>query len=228
MSGIASAPDPDSAKAWSGLVESKVRFLVGSLEFLSETINLARPFTKGFKRVHQVSNSEEAEQVHNGSTKYQTEETKTVETTDPELVTTNGEGAAVPEAGEAPTIAKAGEKQKIYTITFYIGIDLTEKATKNLDISYATNSFYEACRQWDGFKGHEDTYFLKVVPCKNYDLPGDLFDAKAGEVKPVKPPKGKKAAAVKRSFSDVDDTATTNGEAKRQHITTPAPTPAPG
>ena len=230
LSVIASAPDQDSAKAWSGLVESKIRHLVGSLEFLSETINLARPFTKGFKRVHQVDSPEEAEQVHNGSTKYQTEETKTVETTDPELVTTNGEGAAVPEAGDTPIQTSASGKQKIHTITFYIGIDLTEKATKNLDISYATNDFYQKCREWEGCKGKDGIYVLKVIPCKNYELPGDLFDLAAGDVKPIKPAKAKKTSAVKRSFSEVDEAAM-NGEtsAKKPHmvassVEAPAPT----
>lgn len=166
LSVIASSTSQDAAKAWSGLVESKVRHLVTQLEFLSDLINLARPFTKGFKRVHKVVGQEQADEVRNGVMKYQVEETKTVETTDPEIVTTNGEGAAIPEASNVKPAALTDEPQTIYTITFYIGVDITDKASKNLNISSATNYFISQCQTWQNY--NQDLHSLKVIPCKKY------------------------------------------------------------
>ena len=217
LSVIAAAPTEDAAKAWSGLVESKVRHLVSHLELLADTINLARPFTKGFKRAHEVHNPQEKEEVVSGIMKYQVEATKIVETTDPELVTTNGEGAAIPEPKSVDATLPPNEKQKMYTITFYIGIDLTEKATKNLNISAATRSFTSMCEEWANFD--REVHTLKVIPCRNYDLPDDIFDREAGEVKPVKPVKAKKALA-KKSSEEVEET-TTNGDVKPPHADTP-------
>jgi poly(A) polymerase len=128
---IASAMNPDAAKAWSGMVESKVRIFVQELEKLHKSgVTLARPFTKGFKRVHKCMNDDEIREVQKGSMKYKFEETKTVETTDPELVTSNGNGAALPSATTSLSDADK-DAHLVYTYTFYVGLDVEEKQKEN-------------------------------------------------------------------------------------------------
>jgi poly(A) polymerase len=197
LSIIASSSSAEAAKQWSGLVESKVRMLVQQLELQADQISLARPYTKGYKRVHSCDSDAQIAEIKKGGMKYKVEETKTVETTDPELVTTNG--GAIPDAKDANT-----DGPKYYTYTFYIGIDLTASAQKNLNISAAIGYFKSVCHQWANY--NPDLHGLDIVPCKGYELPDDLFDKKIGEVKPSKPVK-----KLKRSF---EETGLPNGDAR--------------
>ena len=206
LSIIASSSSAEAAKAWSGMVESKVRILVQSLE-TGDQISLARPYTKGYKRVHSCENDAQVAEVKKGSMKYQIEETKTVENADPELVT-NG-GGAIPDAKDSNT-----EGPTFHTYTFYVGIDLTPQAQRNLNISGAISSFKGVCMQWANY--NSDLHGLDIVPSKSYELPDDLFDKKTGEAKPLKPIK-----KLKRSFNDTD-MANTNGESKVPRITASA------
>jgi poly(A) polymerase len=222
LSIIASSSSPEAAKAWSGMVESKVRILVMQLELQSDQISLARPYTKGYKRVHSCESDAQVLEVKKGSMKYQIEETKTVETTDPDLVT-NG-GGAIPDAKDVST-----EGPTFHTFTFYVGIDITPQAQKNLNISAAISYFKNLCMGWANYKS--DLHGLDVVPCKSYELPDDLFEKKLGESKPTKPVKSAKAVnpvkKLKRSFEEAD-LSTTNGEARLSKMTltgTPTETP---
>lgn len=137
----ASSSNPDAAKAWAGAVESKIRLFVMQLELISD-IKLARPFTKGFKRVHKCESESQIREAQKGSMKYKVEETKTVETTDPELVTANGEGAAIPAAENAKPEADAAARS-LYTYTFYIGIDTIPKGSLNLVPAFS--AFRDVC-----------------------------------------------------------------------------------
>ncbi|KIV81746.1 hypothetical protein PV11_03908 [Exophiala sideris] len=222
----ASSLNADSAKAWAGLVESKVRIFVMQLEGIPG-VTLARPFTKGFKRVHKCADEAQIREVQKGSMSYKVEETKTVETTDPELVTNNGQGAAIPAANGAQPESDHGS-HTIYTYTFYIGIDTT---AKSLNIAPAFQGFKEMCEGWGAFS--RDLHFLTLASIKSWDLPDDVFDRKAGETKPSKPVKKVLKApkvepkGVRRSISEVED-AEPNGESmKRQKLMTPTPTPTP-
>jgi poly(A) polymerase len=156
----ASSFNADAAKAWSGLVESKVRLFVMQLDLMPD-ITFARPFTKGFKRVHKCENEAQIREAQRGSTKYKSEETKTVETTDPELVTTGGEGAAVPAAKEAKAETKEGY-HTVYTYTFYIGIDTVPKAS--LRLVSAFQDFKDVCERWTGF--NRDMHALSLASTK--------------------------------------------------------------
>lgn len=223
LSIIASSNDADAAKAWSGLVESKVRHLVMQLELQADIISLARPYTKGFKRSHKVNDNDQAGEVRKGSMKYKVDETTTVETTDPELVTSNGDGAAIAETTE--TKLNGDGAQTIYTYTFYIGLDLTDKAVKNLNISAPIQYFKNMCATWPRF--NPQAHDINVAPCKNYELPDDVFDTKVGESKPTKPVKKPK----KRVASEADNN--NDSQPKRQAMmgmngtpTALTPTPA--
>lgn len=127
LSITASSRTKEAEAVWSGLVESKIRHLVGALD-RKPTIAVAHPFPKGFERVHIVSNEEEAEAVKNGSTKYQDKGTKT-ETTDErkdvahQAAALSGvENAEVEPVGEKS--ANGGDSHIIYTTTYYIGLEL--------------------------------------------------------------------------------------------------------
>ncbi len=158
---IASSLDADAAKGWGGLVESKVRHLVKSVEDMKADIVLARPYTKGFLRVHRCKSDEQIREVQKGSLKYQTEETKTVETTDPELVTTNGSASSMPlSIGERAERGK--DTSAVYTYTYYIGINTVAKGSLNLVPAF--QSFKSNCSTW---KTHDPgVHFLNLAVSK--------------------------------------------------------------
>lgn len=226
LSIIATAKSQDAAKAFSGLVESKIRILVMQLELQTDLIDLARPFTKGTKRTHKCTR-EQVKEVERGSMQYRVGATETVETTDPQLVISNGDGAAVPEAMDVAPKVEENELQILHTVTFYIGIDLTQNASKNVDMTAAISYFKSLCTNWPLY--NEEMHTLEIMPVKSYDLPDDLFDTAHGEVKPTKPVKIKKKVpptAVKRSFSEVEE-PTANGASKRHAPFAASPTPTP-
>lgn len=130
LSIIAASRTKDAQHVWSGLVESKVRLLVSNLE-TQGSIAIARPFNKGFNRVHHCKNEDEIEAVINDDLKYQALDTKT-ETTDtvkdPKHIAA-AEGQAddilIPN-GDGEAVVDGEEKHTIYTTTYYIGIELIQ------------------------------------------------------------------------------------------------------
>lgn len=120
-----SSKTKEAQSVWSGLVESKLRHLVGALD-RKPTISVAHPFPKGFERVHVVRDDKEAEAVKNGSTQYQAQGTKTEttdETKDPTHTAAAETGA---EDAQVPGMETNGNSDSriIYTTTYYIGLEL--------------------------------------------------------------------------------------------------------
>ncbi|KAI0117563.1 Poly(A) polymerase [Hypoxylon sp. NC0597] len=216
---IATSTTKEAHKIWSGFVESKVRVLVGDLERVS-SIAIARPFNKGYERVHRVKNDQETEEVQNGSLAYRIQdddsdddskvnkengvEVKTEVKTEPnsEAKVENGESTNTdvksdPENQNAkieniPQTPSLGSK--VYTTTHYVGLELAEGA-KSLDLSYQVNAFKTMCAQWEKYQSNLN--FLSIQTVKNTNLPDDVFEP--GEVKPTRPLK--RAAAMKRNAS---------------------------
>lgn len=127
LSITASSRTKEAEAIWSGLVESKLRHLVGALDRKS-VIAVAHPFPKGFERVHVTQNESEVEEVKNGSTKYQAKGTST-ETTDETkdaahqaAAQTGAENVTVPEPSEKPV--QNDGSPNMYTTTYYIGLEL--------------------------------------------------------------------------------------------------------
>lgn len=126
LSITSSSKTKEAQSVWSGLVESKLRHLVGALDRKS-SIEVAHPFPKGFEREHTCKNDEEAEAVKNGSVQYQAQGTKT-ETTDQ----TNDPTHAAALENEATDIHVPETQQQqngegtrtMYTTTYYIGLEL--------------------------------------------------------------------------------------------------------
>ncbi|KKK21417.1 hypothetical protein P175DRAFT_0514913 [Aspergillus ochraceoroseus IBT 24754] len=219
LSITASSRTKEAESVWSGLVESKIRHLVGALD-RKATIAVAHPFPKGFERIHAVANEEEAEAVKNGATKYQDKGTRT-ETTDEtndaahQAAAENGvEGSEVAAATEE---VSNGDSRTMYTTTYYIGLELKPLepgASRSLDISTDAQIFKSTCTSWTGYQpGIND---LSITHVRNFDLPEDIFQP--GEVRPTRPKKKivKKAPAggQKRTIESVDDSS--NPAAKRQ------------
>ena len=212
LSVIASSGNEEIAKAWSGMVESKVRILVSQLELVSDQISLARPFTKGFKRQHKCASEKEMNEVKKGSMKYQVKDAEAIENNDQDLL------RGVPLVNESKDTSTEGKD--FWTHTFYIGIDLTAQAKKNLNLVASINFFKGTCQQWNQYDQAKNG--LDVVPCKAYELPDDLFNSKDGDVKPEKPVK-KVLAKRNASMEPV-----VNGDSKRLKMeAAPTPTPQP-
>lgn len=163
---ISSSNNKDAALAWSGLVESKVRILVMKLEDQADMIELARPFIKGYERVHRVNTDAEAAEVKKGSVRYQVQQTKTTDETNDQTRAAAAEtGTVVGGAKDARAQSNGtSEQQTIYTTTFYVGIELTAAATKNLDISAAISFFKATCTSWQNWK--EELHEINVLPIK--------------------------------------------------------------
>ncbi len=132
---IAASRSKEAQLTWSGLVESKVRLLVTSLENV-KSIELAHPFVKGFDRVHRCQTEDEVERVAHGDLGFQT---KGVETEAVNLVngskddkTANKSSAGEPDArnNDADGQPKTAP-YTIYTTTFYIGIEIVQGSARH-------------------------------------------------------------------------------------------------
>lgn len=219
LSITASSKTKEAEAVWSGLVESKLRHLVGALD-RKGTIAVSHPFPKGFERTHTVSNDQEAEAVKNGSTKYQAKGTKT-ETTD-DVADINHQVAAQngiqhPENVETVEQKTNEETRTMYTTTYYIGLELKPLepgASRSLDISTDAQIFKSTCTSWAGFQpGIND---LSIIHVRNFDLPDDVFES--GDTRPTRPKKRviKKTEATtqKRNIDSLEGVP--HGDTKRQ------------
>ncbi|PGG98004.1 poly(A) polymerase [Blastomyces parvus] len=209
----------DAQSVWSGLVESKLRHLVGALDRKS-SIEIAHPFPKGFERIHICKDQKEISEVLGGSTKYQAKGTKTEttdETNDPQhtAASQNG-GEAIP---MPDTDQPIGDGCTLYTTTYYIGLELkplVPGASRSLDISADTHIFKNTCTSWPQYQpGIND---INITHVRNYDLPEDVFQP--GEVRPSRPKKKvvkkSEATAQKRNIHALENEEPTEHPAKRR------------
>ena len=179
LSIVAGSRSKDAQHVWSGLVESKVRLLVSNLE-TQGSIQVARPFNKGFHRTHVCTSEEEIDSVISGDLNYQAPDVK-VETTDtvkdPKHIAAAEGGAdcgmAMPNGNDDSDI-EGGEQHRFFTTTYYIGIELAQgqytltsylnqltrfcvDKTKRLDISYQTKEFKEICVGWQSYNPEQNS-----------------------------------------------------------------------
>ena len=61
-------------------------------------------------------------------------------------------------------------------------------SSKQLDISWPSQEFFEKCRTWEPYDANGMNVCLSVA--KGYELPDELFEE--GETKPIKPIKAKR------------------------------------
>ena len=115
---------------WSGLVESKVRLLVASLEHV-ESVELAHPFIKGFDRVHRCQTEDEVEKIANGDLHFQADGVTTVPTDltnnqKPDIDANGGPKPEQPHNGNVEQEQKQDTPHAVYTTTYYIGIEIVQ------------------------------------------------------------------------------------------------------
>ncbi|KAJ5361971.1 Poly(A) polymerase [Penicillium brevicompactum] len=231
----ASSKTKEAEGVWSGLVESKLRHLVGALD-RKQIIGIAHPFPKGFERVHLVKTAEQMDAVRNGSTQHVAKGT-TTETTDETnnaahqaAVQNTLENAEIPEPVQTQP---ENDGHTVYTTTYYIGLELMplepgkypnnfspepsdpfQGQSRSLDISSDSQLFKSQCTAWPGYQ--EDVMELTVVHVRNFDLPEDVFQP--GETRPSRPKKKttkkSETAGQKRSIAELD--GSTEGASKRQ------------
>ncbi|GES62343.1 poly(A) polymerase Pap [Aspergillus terreus] len=208
----AASTTKEADSVWSGLVESKIRHLVGALD-RKPTIAVAHPFPKGFERIHIVSNEQEAEAIKNGSTAYQDKGQKTQmtdETNDPAHQAAAQDQIEKREVADTVEAKPKGESWTIYTTTYYIGLEMKPQPPgpgKSLDISADAQIFKSTCTSWPGYQpGIND---ITITHVRNFDLPDDVF--LPGETRPTRPKKKvikkTEATAQKRGIESLDVSA---------------------
>ncbi|KAI9802134.1 MAG: polynucleotide adenylyltransferase [Piccolia ochrophora] len=223
LSVIAASRSKDAQLKWSGLVESKVRLLVSSLETL-DSIGLAHPYIKGFDRVHHCDSEDDVEKIANGEMKFLTTEAKSgltdlLSKAKHELVAEgNAEDLKLPN-GDGELKENGNASHTIYTTTYYIGIEIAPNSTKQLDVSYQTKEFKEICTGWQQF--NEDLNSVSVVHTRNYDLPADVFEP--GEIKPARAKvrrtkKVETSIPKKRRFPDQNELLRDPGSSERREM----------
>lgn len=124
LSITSSSTNKEAQSVWSGLVESKLRHLVGALD-KKASIEVAHPFPKGFERVHVCKDGKQIEAAKSGSTQYQEKGTKT-ETTDQTNDPTHLAAAQDnTDNMHMPGLQQSADQENhIFTTTYYIGLDL--------------------------------------------------------------------------------------------------------
>ncbi|KAL9081547.1 MAG: hypothetical protein Q9159_007266 [Coniocarpon cinnabarinum] len=206
LSIVSGSKTKDAHLVWSGLVESKVRRLVSSIEMAQPNIQIARPYTKGFDRIHQCKNEEEIGNALHGRLDHLVKDSKSMneemakDATHVAAAEGGAENGAIemPKTGQDSVDASTG-LATVYTTTHYVGIDLEEGA-KSLDISHSVAEFSRQCLMWPQYDPNLSS--IKVIHTRSYDLPDDVFED--GEVKPTKMKKSKAKSGVKRPNSEVD------------------------
>jgi poly(A) polymerase len=128
LSVVAAAKDKEAHAKWSGLVESKVRRLVGGIETSDAGVEVAHPYNKGFERVHRCKNEDEVDKVCQGELTYQVKELKT-QAVDVSMglegTASATDGTTEQSNGESKVETTDGEIL-VYTKTFYVGIELQD------------------------------------------------------------------------------------------------------
>ncbi|KAG8528882.1 uncharacterized protein KY384_006571 [Bacidia gigantensis] len=216
-------------QVWSGLVESKIRLLVQNLDN-EPSIGVARPFNKGFSRVHHCKNENDVDCVIAGGLQFQAKDVQT-ETTDAindpkhgAVAQGDNESITIPN-GDSQTLNDHTQNLNMYTTTYYIGIALSADGTKRLDISHQSKTFKEICTSWPNYD--EKLNALHISHIRNHDLPLDVFST--GESRPEKP---KKKTTVKKrghdassmEIADAQESFTSQDGSKRPRHTEAMPT----
>jgi poly(A) polymerase len=219
---ISSSKTKEAQNKWASFIESRVRHLVMKLD-MHASIRLARPFNKGYDRVHRCQTDTQIEQVQAGSLAYlvkaedlEKADIKAEVQSDPvKTERTEANGVKGEENGDVKLedIPEKPENDtppeiEIYTTNHYIGLQLNEGA-KSLDLSREVNEFKAFCMSNDKIFD-EKLMCLTVQQVRNFDLPDDVFEP--GEVKPVRPIKKKRPATEESAKAD----------AKRQRTATAA------
>ena len=104
-----------------GLVQSKVRILVGKLE-LTDSIALARPYVKGINLVHYCEAEDQVREVANGARPANVR----VENLDLAKTALKGQAddAKLQDSEGVVDVKEGPDEKPVFTTNFYIGLDI--------------------------------------------------------------------------------------------------------
>lgn len=194
----AAAKSAEEILKWSGLVESKLRHLVGRVEQV-EPIKLAHPFNKSYDQKHVCDTEEDADRAADGDF----------------IASGQQNGVLTQEANlkqETEELPKPTEEEEgkitVYTNIHYIGLEIDIEKAKQIDLSWACHDFYNFCKTWPDYS--EDKHRIKIGQIRNTQLPDDVF--LPGETRPARPAKKRKVVVKKKGPKDeINARIATNG-----------------
>jgi poly(A) polymerase len=187
LSVVSGSLNEEAQGDWKGLVQSKVRRLIGSIEQSQPNVSYARPFTKGYERVHRVRNDDEKDQVMQGSTKFQVSKTEILDEAENvkqfSAEQTSTDNLDDPASKNEKPDAKENGMTNIWTTTYYVGIELvpgmslgfapcsidTDKhlpGATSLDISHPVLDFRHQCQQATQYSEHVNS--IRVIVTKRF------------------------------------------------------------
>lgn len=115
LSVVAASRTKEASATFSGLVQSKVRWIVKHIDDGQTGIQTARPYTGYFERVHRCKDEDEVDKVSQGNLEYMVS------------------ASEVPAEGSAPA---NGDTHMIFTTTFYIGLVIPPGTSVNSTIEF--------------------------------------------------------------------------------------------
>lgn len=128
----AASTTKENRKVWGGFVESKIRLLVQSLE-RHASIQLARPFNKGYERKHKCKRGlDEWTEILDGSLQYVVKDDDSADEVkaEPASLAMKDDGTEATDVDVDVDIKAEAEDpdtpKEIYTSTHYIGLELRE------------------------------------------------------------------------------------------------------
>jgi poly(A) polymerase len=146
LSIISGSRSKEAQQMWSGLVQSKVRRLVGEIENSDSGVALAHPYVKGFDRVHECNTEEEVDMILHGDLQFRLKEKTT------EGISSTTQAAAGLKGSEAENVpvpvnitTTEDGKIQVFTTTYYIGLELSEDQGSTISpLHIATYSFIQS------------------------------------------------------------------------------------
>ncbi|KAK3725338.1 polynucleotide adenylyltransferase [Vermiconidia calcicola] len=130
ISVITAGKTKEAYQQWSGLVESKLKWLVQGIEQSdAKSVELVQPFNKGFKRKHDCKTADDVEKTLEGNLDCQVPDTATPTTDQGDDIKAQAAAQTATDGMEVPATsgvspADADGPQMIWTMTFYLGIGL--------------------------------------------------------------------------------------------------------
>ncbi|KAJ1963448.1 polynucleotide adenylyltransferase [Dimargaris xerosporica] len=194
---IASSDSQERQLVWAGMIESRLRQLVGKLDDL-DMLKVAHPFIKGFERNFECATAEEASEVKRGVIPPTvTPITSTAEkaaSPDPKPATDDA-----PSSDRSSSPTDAAEKLRVYSTSFYIGILVADPKPGGepcrLDVSWPTQEYINLVKAWPHF---EDEHMGVVVRrVRRPMLPADVYEGQP-------PPPSSSASKRTKSGNAVD------------------------
>ncbi|CAO3702384.1 unnamed protein product [Rhizopus stolonifer] len=203
---------------WSGLVESKLRQLILKLEMV-DLIELAHPYVKGYDKVHYCLTDEEVEEAMKGVLL----EGRSIPVEEGSLETDHTD-----QLKESGNLTDESQIQKVYTTTFFIGLNITKVKTDAADTGRKLNlvspiqDFQRLVKTWD--KYDEKAMKISIATIKRSKLPSELASVSGNKQATVEKCKNNQDSdkEAKRNRTDEDsdrETKKIRVEQEQDHTT---------